>query len=615
MSSGDEASGETTGPKYRTWSGWDIYVPEKHLNWSEHVKLAPAPLNNNLFASSNVDGKYKSLGQLPVLSEPTAPMPVYSGRSENYGSHKFGRSLNSFNLAAPTPPLHKVTATWDSPDSDKSSENVQEKESLSRASLNFGLGPGPRRTGTPPGLANSAPGPGTSFAELKGYHDEVRRLFGCASSRQLLVFNISNKFSGPELSRIFEAYGQIRFVHLNMVHRGILIVGYYDARSAKQLCERLVPSTSFGSNISTSYCVQIPSSHSIPGNENVDGAIYFTVEGKIPSKNQLFRFFSQFGDVMSMQNVDSAQGSRQGRLVLLLEYYDARAAAGSLVNMRHWEHDGTRITARAVPMNQRDTERGELAYNFFIKSSHVGSMLSAWDKGVPRFQSGAHTKTSVSFSAQACHLNSLAAMGDPRMMGGSRLSSHNEALHSGTAKVRADGSEQYGGMHSFEREPNPQPRQASHKTEKRRHNFDISLHLISSGMDKRSTLMIRNIPNKYTQKMLMSDIDTNFRSMYDFFYLPIDFKNKCNMGYAFINFIDPIQILDFYAHYNNKKWDKCNSEKVCQIKYGRIQGKSALIARFQNSSLMHKEEFCRPLIFHSSGPMQGEPEFFPAPDA
>jgi len=35
--------------------------------------------------------------------------------------------------------------------------------------------------------------------------------------------------------------------------------------------------------------------------------------------------------------------------------------------------------------------------------------------------------------------------------------------------------------------------------------------------------MIRNIPNKYTQKMLLEEIDEIFKGLYDFFYLPIDF--------------------------------------------------------------------------------------------
>lgn len=58
--------------------------------------------------------------------------------------------------------------------------------------------------------------------------------------------------------------------------------------------------------------------------------------------------------------------------------------------------------------------------------------------------------------------------------------------------------------------------------------------------------MIKNIPNKYTQQMLLDTFDRKQHNQYDFFYLPIDFKNRCNMGYAFINFIDSIYIVEFF---------------------------------------------------------------------
>ena len=83
--------------------------------------------------------------------------------------------------------------------------------------------------------------------------------------------------------------------------------------------------------------------------------------------------------------------------------------------------------------------------------------------------------------------------------------------------------------------------------------------------------MIKNIPNKYTQRMLLNTIDENFKGTYDFFYLPIDFKNKCNVGYAFINMVQPGYIVPFVQKFDHKKWEKFNSEKVCQISYARIQ--------------------------------------------
>ncbi|KAH7415067.1 hypothetical protein KP509_14G026200 [Ceratopteris richardii] len=147
---------------------------------------------------------------------------------------------------------------------------------------------------------------------------------------------------------------------------------------------------------------------------------------------------------------------------------------------------------------------------------------------------------------------------------------------------------------------------ASQSDNKKQYQLDIDR--ILRGEDSRTTLMIKNIPNKYTSKMLLAAIDENHRGMYDFLYLPIDFKNKCNVGYAFINMTSPDHIIPLYQAFNGKKWEKFNSEKVASLAYARIQGKAALVAHFQNSSLMNEDKRCRPILFNSDGPETSEQE-------
>ena len=92
--------------------------------------------------------------------------------------------------------------------------------------------------------------------------------------------------------------------------------------------------------------------------------------------------------------------------------------------------------------------------------------------------------------------------------------------------------------------------------------------------DKRTTLIIRNIPNKYTMQLFQNEINEHFFGKYDILYLPLDFVNKTNLGFGFINFIDPIHILYFYSEFFGKKWNIFNSEKRCQLAYAKIQGKN-----------------------------------------
>ena len=46
----------------------------------------------------------------------------------------------------------------------------------------------------------------------------------------------------------------------------------------------------------------------------------------------------------------------------------------------------------------------------------------------------------------------------------------------------------------------------------------------SIGADQRTTLMIKNIPNKYTVQLLAEEIDSEMANCYDFLYLPCDIK-------------------------------------------------------------------------------------------
>eukprot|EP00826_Nyctotherus_ovalis_P021005 TRINITY_DN1669_c0_g1_i3.p1 TRINITY_DN1669_c0_g1~~TRINITY_DN1669_c0_g1_i3.p1 ORF type:complete len:351 (+),score=83.56 TRINITY_DN1669_c0_g1_i3:495-1547(+) len=128
-------------------------------------------------------------------------------------------------------------------------------------------------------------------------------------------------------------------------------------------------------------------------------------------------------------------------------------------------------------------------------------------------------------------------------------------------------------------------------------SFSINLYDILSKKDTRTTIMIKNIPNKYTQSMLLKKINKKFKDLYDFFYLPIDFKNKCNVGYAFINFTNSFYILQFFEAFNASKWEKFKSEKICQLAYARIQGTQALMAHFKAyDNLFQYSQKVRPLI-------------------
>lgn len=99
--------------------------------------------------------------------------------------------------------------------------------------------------------------------------------------------------------------------------------------------------------------------------------------------------------------------------------------------------------------------------------------------------------------------------------------------------------------------------------------------------------------------MLKSIVDESSFGKYDFMYLRIDFSNDCNVGYAFINFVDPVDIVPFVMIRSNQKWHRFKSDKVAEVSYATIQGRDCLIQKFRNSSVMLEPPHYRPKVFLS----------------
>jgi len=88
--------------------------------------------------------------------------------------------------------------------------------------------------------------------------------------------------------------------------------------------------------------------------------------------------------------------------------------------------------------------------------------------------------------------------------------------------------------------------------------------------------------------------------------LPIDFRNRCGLGYAFINFISGKHAATLYKQFHNKRWDEHNSKKVCQIKYARVQGRDPLIEHFKTARFPSEEKEYQPLVYHHQATVTGK---------
>jgi len=116
-----------------------------------------------------------------------------------------------------------------------------------------------------------------------------------------------------------------------------------------------------------------------------------------------------------------------------------------------------------------------------------------------------------------------------------------------------------------------------------------------------TTVMMRNLPNKYTQQGLIQEInDAGFLGTFDFFYLPIDPETGANRGYVFINFVEPSYAWLFSTTYEGRRMSSSSkSRKVISVTPAALQGFDANFAHYSSARCIRGDVTARPLFLRS----------------
>ena len=195
-----------------------------------------------------------------------------------------------------------------------------------------------------------------------------------------------------------------------------------------------------------------------------------------------------------------------------------------------------------------------------------------------------------------------------------RSITRNEASSSSDSILEVDSSEE-GSSFGF-----AAPQVATPMSCSQLHRSTTNLSTISNqtgyenGGGSSSTVMLRNVPYDARQKGVLSLVEEEgFKGQFDFFYAPLDFKSKNNLGYAFINFKSIDIAKRFFRHFDGKRvssafrpgWDK--PLRVC---WARVQSFEANVEHYRNSPVNEMPAEFKPMLFDSDG----EQVPFPAPD-
>ena len=104
---------------------------------------------------------------------------------------------------------------------------------------------------------------------------------------------------------------------------------------------------------------------------------------------------------------------------------------------------------------------------------------------------------------------------------------------------------------------------------------------------------------------------------YDFFYMPVDFKTNCNLGFGYVSMLDTASVVKLYEavgavplshiQLNLKRWPNTPSSKICEVVFARMQvgmkgtsqkqGRDDMQHLCQDWAIMHLPDKYKPVFF------------------
>lgn len=99
-----------------------------------------------------------------------------------------------------------------------------------------------------------------------------------------------------------------------------------------------------------------------------------------------------------------------------------------------------------------------------------------------------------------------------------------------------------------------------------------------------TTLVLRKLPRNLSSAQLRRMLDSaDFEALYDFTYVPRDFKAARNLGYALVNFTEPAHALAAQKHFHGARLG--SGVLVAELSH-KHRGLRSLIEKYQISHVM-----------------------------